>query len=134
MVDETKKKQSSDGLNKNEYKKFRNLYTNAMNESGQHGRYIGNLNQKDLTTLLSYKDDDSVFGTKLKAGQIRELINDINLDKVKAKPQFGKKDGGVVRKGDSEAVQMYKDGGEVKKKKSKVAGRLAQRGYGKARK
>jgi len=29
---------------------------------------------------------------------------------------------------------MYKDGGEVKKKKSKLAGRLAQRGYGKARK
>jgi hypothetical protein len=42
--------------------------------------------------------------------------------------------GGAVRKGDSEAVQKYKHGGEVKKKKSKVAGRLAQRGYGKARK
>jgi hypothetical protein len=44
------------------------------------------------------------------------------------------KDGGAVRKGDSETVKMYKHGGEVKSKKSKVAGRLAQRGYGKARK
>ena len=42
------------------------------------------------------------------------------------------KDGGAVRKGDSETVKMYRHGGEVKK--SKVAGRLAQRGYGKARK
>lgn len=133
MVDETKKKkQEYKSLDKNEYKKVRNLYSNAMTESLQHGRYIGNLNEKDLTTLLSYKDDDSVFGTKLKAGSIRELINDIALDKVKAKPQFGKKDGGAVRKGDSETVKMYKHGGEVKK--SKVAGRLAQRGYGKARK
>ena len=32
----------------------------------------------------------------------------------------------------NETVKMYKHGGEVKK--SKVAGRLAQRGYGKARK
>jgi len=50
-----------------------------------------------------------------------------------AKPKFLNK-GGAIRKGDSEAVQMYKHGGEVKKKKSKLAGRLAQRGYGKARK
>ena len=50
-----------------------------------------------------------------------------------AKPKFLNK-GGAIRKGDSEAVQKYKDGGEVKKKKSKLAGRLAQRGYGKARK
>ena len=45
-----------------------------------------------------------------------------------------KQKGGAVRKGDSETVQMYKHGGEVKSKKSKLAGRLAQRGYGKARK
>jgi len=86
-----KKKQEYKSLDKNEYKKVLRLYTNAMTESRQHGRYIGNLNQKDLTTLLSYKDNDSVFGTKLKAGQIRPLINDINLDKVKEKPQFKKK-------------------------------------------
>jgi hypothetical protein len=49
------------------------------------------------------------------------------------KPKFLNK-GGAVRKGDSETVKMYKHGGEVKSKKSKVAGRLAQRGYGKARK
>jgi len=50
-----------------------------------------------------------------------------------AKPKFLNK-GGAVRKGDSEAVQMYKHGGEIKSKKSKLAGRLAMRGYGKARK
>lgn len=48
------------------------------------------------------------------------------------KPEM--KDGGTVRKGDSETVKMYHAGGEVKKKKSKVAGRLAMRGYGAARK
>ena len=66
------------------------------------------------------------------AGQSNDPMIKNLIEKVKDK--FGKKDGGAIRKGDSEAVQMYKDGGEVKKKKSKLAGRLAQRGYGKARK
>ena len=64
---------------------------------------------------------------QFKDPEIKNLIE-------RVKDKFGKKDGGAVRKGDSEAVQMYHAGGEVKKKKSKVAGRLAQRGYGKARK
>ena len=72
-----------------------------------------------LATAIANEDQDQIDIIKAELFQINANY---------------KKDGGVVRKGDSEAVQKYKDGGEVKKKKSKVAGRLAQRGYGKARK
>ena len=78
------------------------------------------------------KDSISNVKDKMKEAPSRETLEKLkNL--VPAEERF-MKDGGAVRKGDSETVKMYKHGGEVKSKKSKVAGRLAQRGYGKARK
>jgi len=94
----------------------RDKYTEAMTEKLRHDRYPYNLSEKDLMKLLSYADEDKVFGSKIKAGEIRRFLNDRAKDKVLSKPQF------------------RKDGGLVKKSKSKVAGRLAKRGYGKAMK
>jgi hypothetical protein len=105
-----------------------------------------------ITAMIETMDMGSIDGAKLK-----KILKESGYDKISdvetaeelgtmfdfaknrkkaigARKMSEMKDGGVVRKGDSEAVQMYKDGGEVKKKKSKLAGRLAQRGYGKARK
>jgi len=94
----------------------RDKYTEAMTEKLRHDRYPYNLSEKDLMKLLSYADEDKVFGSKIKAGEIRRFLNDRAKDKVLSKPQF------------------RKDGGLVKKSKSKVAGKLAKRGYGKAMK
>ena len=105
-----------------------------------------------ITAMIETMDMGSIDGAKLK-----KILKQSGYDKISdvetaeelgtmfdfaknrkqaigAQKMSEMKDGGVVRKGDSEAVQKYKHGGEVKKKKSKVAGRLAQRGYGKARK
>lgn len=94
----------------------RDKYTEAMTEKLRHDRYPYNLSEKDLMKLLSYADEDKVFGSKIKAGEIRRFLNDRAKDKVLSKPQF------------------RKDGGMVTKSKPKVAGRLAKRGYGKAMK
>jgi len=67
--------------------------------------------QDMLATAIANEDQDQIDIIKAELFQINANY---------------KKDGGEVKK--------YQKGGEVKKKKSKVAGRLAQRGYGKARK
>tara|TARA_R100000544_G_C2176541_1_gene34826 strand:+ start:83 stop:313 length:231 start_codon:yes stop_codon:yes gene_type:complete len=67
--------------------------------------------QDMLATAIANEDQDQIDIIKAELFQINANY---------------KKDGGEVKK--------YHKGGEVKKKKSKVAGRLAQRGYGKARK
>ena len=86
----------------------------------------GKFNDQQIKNLVEKVKD------KMKEAPSRETLEKLkNL--VPAEERF-MKDGGAVRKGDSETVKMYKHGGEVKSKKSKVAGRLAQRGYGKARK
>jgi hypothetical protein len=170
MVDETKKKRLSGGLNKAE--------SNALLDSKKK-QSSGNLNKAELKLLNTVEDrtpgsanysgflqsgtkanapggtpEDSkkekimkqlqkilqaapstlpiagLRGAMQVAGKFNDPIIKNLIEKVKDK--FGKKDGGAVRKGDSETVKMYRHGGEVKK--SKVAGRLAQRGYGKARK
>ena len=97
-----------------EYKDQRNKFTDAMTEKLRHDRYPYNMSEKDLMKLLSYADEDKVFGSKVKAGEIRKFLNDRAKDKVLSRPEF-RKDGGMVTK-------------------SKVAGRLAKRGYGKAMK
>ena len=102
-----------------EYKEQRNKFTQAMNEKLRHDRYPYNMSEKDLMKLLAYADEDKVFGSKVKAGEIRKFLNDRARDKVLSRPEFKK-------------ALNKKDGGLVKKKKSKVAGKLAKRGYGKA--
>jgi hypothetical protein len=103
-----------------------------------------------ITAMIETMDMGSIDGAKLK--KILKESGYDNISDVETAEELGTmydyaknrkksigaqkmsemKDGGAVRKGDSETVKMYKHGGEVKK--SKVAGRLAQRGYGKARK
>ena len=96
---------------------------------------MGSIDSAKLKKILKESGYDKITDVETPA----ELgaIFDFAKNKKKstdAKKMSEMKDGGAVRKGDSEAVQMYKHGGEVKSKKSKLAGRLAQRGYGKARK
>ena len=67
--------------------------------------------QDMLATAIANEDQDQIDIIKAELFQINANY---------------KKDGGEVKK--------YQKGGEVKSKKSKLAGRLAQRGYGKARK
>ena len=95
---------------------------------------IGSLKKKELEAL---KASPPIQIQKKSQSQNDGVISFEELEKnqQKKEPKILKvAKGGAIRKGDSEAVQKYKDGGEVKKKKSKLAGRLAQRGYGKARK
>ena len=97
------------------------------------GAGIGSLNKKELEALK----ESPIQIQKKSQGQNDGVISfeELKKNQQKKEPKILKvAKGGAIRKGDSEAVQMYKDGGEVKKKKSKLAGRLAQRGYGKARK
>tara|TARA_R100001510_G_C7571898_1_gene147987 strand:- start:28 stop:414 length:387 start_codon:yes stop_codon:yes gene_type:complete len=105
----------------NEYVDQRDKFTDAMTDKLRHDRYPYNMSEKDLMKLLAYADEDKVFGSKVKAGEIRKFLNDRAKDKVLSRPEFKK----ALKK---------KDGGLVRKKKSKVAGRLALRGYGKAMK
>jgi len=105
----------------NEYIDQRDKFTDAMTDKLRHDRYPYNMSEKDLMKLLAYADEDKVFGSKVKAGEIRKFLNDRAKDKVLSRPEFKK----ALKK---------KDGGLVRKKKSKVAGRLALRGYGKAMK
>ena len=94
---------------------------------------IGSLNKRELEALKA----SPIQIQKKSQSQNNGVISFEELEKnqQKKEPKILKvAKGGAIRKGDSEAVQKYKDGGEVKKKKSKLAGRLAQRGYGKARK
>ena len=96
---------------------------------------MGSIDSAKLKKILKESGYDKITDVETPA----ELgaIFDFAKNKKKstdAKKMSEMKDGGAVRKGDSEAVQMYKHGGEVKSKKSKLAGRLAMRGYGKARK
>ena len=173
MVDETKKKRLSGGLNKAELK----LLNTVEDRTPGSANYSGFLKsgtkanapggtpedskkekimkqlQKILQAAPSTLPIAGLRGAMQVAGkfndqQIKNLVEKVKdkmkeapsretLEKLKnlvpAEERF-MKDGGAVRKGDSETVKMYKHGGEVKSKKSKVAGRLAQRGYGKARK
>tara|TARA_R110001599_G_scaffold342596_1_gene564594 strand:- start:783 stop:1247 length:465 start_codon:yes stop_codon:yes gene_type:complete len=154
MVDETKKKQSSGNLNKAELKLL-NLNTvedrtpgsanySGFLQSGTKANAPGGTPEdskkekimKQLQKILQAAPSTLPIAGLRGAMQVAGKFNDPMIKNLveKVKDKFGKKDGGAVRKGDSEAVQMYKHGGEVKKKKSKLAGRLAQRGYGKARK
>jgi hypothetical protein len=98
------------------YKKQRTKYSDAMKNAGRYDRYPYNLSEKELMKLLAYADEDKVFGSKVKAGEIRDFLNDRATDKVLSRPEF------------------RKDGGMVTKNKSKVAGKLALRGYGRAMK
>jgi hypothetical protein len=99
-----------------QYMDQRDKFTDAMTDKLRHDRYPYNMSEKDLMKLLSYADDDKVFGSKVKASEIRQFLNDRAKDKVLSRPEF------------------RKEGGMVSKKKSKVAGRLALRGYGRAMK
>ena len=105
----------------NEYIDQRDKFTDAMTDKLRHDRYPYNMSEKDLMKLLAYADEDKVFGSKVKAGEIRKFLNDRAKDKVLSRPEFKK----ALKK---------KDGGLVRKSKSKVAGRLAKRGYGRAMK
>lgn len=94
---------------------------------------IGSLNKRELEALKASPIQIQKKSQSQNDGVIS--FEELEKNQQKKEPKILKvAKGGAIRKGDSEAVQKYKDGGEVKKKKSKVAGRLAQRGYGKARK
>ena len=94
---------------------------------------IGSLNKRELEALKASPIQIQKKSQSQNDGVIS--FEELEKNQQKKEPKILKvAKGGAIRKGDSEAVQKYKDGGEVKKKKSKLAGRLAQRGYGKARK
>ena len=94
---------------------------------------IGSLNKRELEALKASPIQIQKKSQSQNDGVIS--FEELEKNQQKKEPKILKvAKGGAIRKGDSEAVQMYKHGGEVKKKKSKLAGRLAQRGYGKARK
>ncbi len=78
-----------------QYKDQRDKFTDAMTDKGRHDRYPYNMSEKDLMKLLSYADEDRVFGSKVKAGEIRQFLNDRAKDKVLSRPEF-RKDGGSV--------------------------------------
>ena len=104
-----KKKEKDDLIAKfKEYKKQRGKYSDAMSDKGRHDRLPYNLSEKDLMKLLSYADEDKVFGSKVKAGEIRQFLNDRAKDKVLSRPEFKK------------AVQNKKDGGMMNKKLTKT--------------
>jgi hypothetical protein len=104
-----KKKEKDDLISKfKEYKKQRGKYSDAMSDKGRHDRLPYNLSEKDLMKLLSYADEDKVFGSKVKAGEIRQFLNDRAKDKVLSRPEFKK------------AVQNKKDGGMMNKKLTKT--------------
>jgi len=97
------------------------------------GTGIGRLNREELEALKASPIQIQKKSQSQNDGVIS--FEELEKNQQKKEPKILKvAKGGAIRKGDSEAVQMYKHGGEVKKKKSKLAGRLAQRGYGKARK
>mgnify|MGYP003114451521 CR=1 FL=1 len=152
---DSKKKQSSGRLNKAELKLLKDNMPNKKMSPGEIKARIGSsivarkaavagkeenpttveealadgwtmskgMGMSDPPVMRFTKDGKSISIRGEKSGKIPGLLSPLMKQK-----------GGAVRKGDAEAVQMYKHGGEVKSKKSKLAGRLAMRGYGKARK